>query len=71
MAKILEFRAFDLECEDRTLTVDTSKTAEVIVFPGVRYERLEDGQVRAVAGSQGSVSAPAHGPTRDFLELAD
>lgn len=67
MAKILEFRACDLECDDRAPEIDSSKSAEVILFPGVRYER----QDAEIANGQASQHAEARAPQRDVLELAE
>lgn len=61
MAQILSFRTPELRATDTTCRREGS-SAEVIVFPGVRYERL-DNAVSPVADQRGL--------GRDVIELAD
>ena len=67
MAKILEFRPSEPGCEDRTSTDCGHTTAEVIVFPGIRYDH------QAVSGEVDSEGVAVQEPRRqrDILELTD
>ena len=60
MADILEFRASS-EQAPKPRTRRRRRTAEIVIFPGVRYERWTD-------GPQDSGGKPVK---RDVLELAD
>jgi hypothetical protein len=60
MATILEFRSSD---EPRRPAAQTTRrTAEIVIFPGVRYDR------RCDAGASNPPTAPV---TRDVLTLVD
>lgn len=60
MATILEFRS-DVEKVPLKLT-RRRRTAEIVIFPGVRYERAHGDQAR---------SSSASGIERDTLKLVD
>ena len=61
MATILEFRASD-ERLSRPRR-NTSGPAEIVIFPGIRYERWREREI---------VSDARHAvPTRDVLKLVD
>lgn len=62
MATILEFRASHDEASSRPSRRRT-RTAEIVIFPGVRYERWRDGEAKSEAG-KASVS-------RDVLKLVE
>ena len=62
MATILEFRASGDDVSARPRRRRT-RSAEIVIFPGVRYERWRE----AEAKSEAAVS----GATRDVLKLVD
>lgn len=66
MATILTFRPAALERDDSTAHAKAS--AEVIVFPGVRYERWDDADGAERTKSSKSKRTQAH---RDVLELVE
>ena len=62
MATILEFRA---SCEDGQAkrARQRKRSAEIVIFPGVRYERW--------AASQANADALPAGPKRDVLKIVE
>ena len=69
MAKILAFRQVELQRERSGFAARDASPGEVILFPGVRYERWGDAaatdeQARAARKQSG-------GRQRDILELAE
>jgi hypothetical protein len=66
MAKILAFRPVELRHQDSAGEARDASLAEVILFPGVRYERWND----ATATGDGSARSK-NGHERDILELAE
>jgi hypothetical protein len=69
MAKILEFHCREDQGEHSPLEGHDSVSAEVIVFPGVRYERWADPDGEGV--EPGADNECATASERDRLELAD
>ncbi len=69
MAKILEFHCREEQDECAPLAGHEGVSAEVIVFPGVRYERREqpDGE-DAEPGAENERARPSD---RDRLDLVD
>jgi hypothetical protein len=63
MAQILSFRTPELRSDD-TVGRGGGVSAEVILFPGVRYERWSETEVAAAAADQRRTH-------RDVLELAE
>lgn len=61
MAKILAFRPVALKREEMSAPEQRARSAEVILFPGVRYERWQE-----IEPAQRSF-----GRERDVLELAE
>lgn len=56
MAVILEFRASQSRCAGDAYDTATRSSAEIVFFPGVRYERWEDesgGDVRPSIAKKG------------------
>jgi hypothetical protein len=64
MAKILTFQAAEMR-RDESDAQARRVSAEVIVFPGVRYEHWDE------AGATEASAKRQSGPRRDVLELAD
>jgi hypothetical protein len=64
MAQILSFRTPEFRTGDSTATI-AGGSAEVIIFPGVRYERWEE------AHAVTSAPADERQTRRDVLELAE
>lgn len=64
MAQILSFRTPEFRAGDNTAAI-AGGSAEVIIFPGVRYERWEE------AHAVTSVPADERLTRRDVLELAE
>ena len=64
MAQILSFRTPEYRSSDSAGT-SAGASAEVIIFPGVRYERWEE------AHAVTSTSADERRTRRDVLELAE
>jgi hypothetical protein len=70
MAKILTFRSTELRREEATSSAcdGNGTSAEVIVFPGVRYEHWDEpGEPRPASATEKRVRAQS----RDVLELAE
>jgi hypothetical protein len=65
MAKILTFRAGR---RDESGLASEGATAEVIVFPGVRYERWDDARQEQLGHQP---AAKKRSRQRDVLELAE
>jgi hypothetical protein len=65
MAKILTFHPATRRDEGALAPADA--TAEVIVFPGIRYERWGEAEGAHAA----SAKKRSRGPQRDVLELAE
>ncbi|MEW5963387.1 MAG: hypothetical protein AB1749_07465 [Pseudomonadota bacterium] len=62
MAHILEFQA-RLACSAQAQKRDYGRSADIVIFPGVRYER---------AGASSQAATPkAHRRRRDTIELED
>jgi hypothetical protein len=68
MAQILTFRSGEMR-RDESDVHSVGATAEVIVFPGVRYERWDQGSEQPQHES--SAKKPTRDPRRDVLELAE
>jgi hypothetical protein len=64
MAQILSFRTPEFRSSDSAVT-RARVSAQVIIFPGVRYERWEE------AHAVTSASADERRTSRDVLELAE
>ncbi|MDX2159018.1 MAG: hypothetical protein SFW09_21145 [Hyphomicrobiaceae bacterium] len=62
MATILEFRASGEELRQRP-TRRIGRSAEIVIFPGIRYERWQD--------ASGQREKPPQKVTRDILKLVD
>lgn len=62
MATILEFRASHDEAASRPRR-RRGRTAEIVIFPGVRYERWRDGDAKTEAGK--------NNVSRDVLKLVE
>ncbi len=64
MATILAFRRLDVSSQapkaDYRSNVDKDQSADIIIFPGVRIERMEDG---AAAGNQPATASGRHSET--------
>ncbi len=76
MAKILTFHPGEMRRDDSGCVsgaTSAEASAEVIVFPGVRYERWDDGrEARGEARSPlDGASKKRNGQERDVLELAE
>jgi len=69
MAKILEFHCREGEGERAPSAGHEDVSAEVIVFPGVRYERREQPDDEDI--EPGAENECARASERDRLELAD
>lgn len=69
MAKILEFRCRETLSEGAQTAGHNGVPAEVIVFPGVRYQSWEETQCEAA--ELGARSEDAMGSERDRLELVE
>jgi hypothetical protein len=69
MATILTFRPGELRRDARDLG-SAAASAEVIVFPGVRYERWDEAR-EAQAQLAGASKKRSPSRQRDVLELAD
>lgn len=70
MAKILKFRPMELSRSESGDDMRTQASAEVIVFPGVRYERWDDsGDAEASATSAGKRGTRVQ--RRDVLDLVE
>lgn len=72
MAKILTFRSTELRREETSSSAcdGDGPSAEVIVFPGVRYEHWDepgDGERRSASATR----KRARAQQRDVLELAE
>jgi len=67
VAKILAFRPAALEREDSGCAASEGASAEVIVFPGVRYEHWENSCEARLRSSK----MQKGGAQRDRLELVD
>ena len=68
MAQILTFRSGEMR-RDESAVEPARATAEVIVFPGVRYERWDEGSEQPEHES--SARKPTRDRHRDVLELAE
>jgi hypothetical protein len=69
MAKILPFQPAELRrCESASLACERA-SAQVIVFPGVRYERWQSDDKEPRAGSE--MKKRTRDQRRDVLELAE
>lgn len=66
MATILEFRAGRVR-ESHSARLPES-SAEIVIFPGIRYERWEEGEAPAPAPAIPKARRQRH---RDTLELED
>jgi hypothetical protein len=66
MAKILNFRSADLRRPESMSVACGSASAEVIVFPGVRYERWDQ-----QSETQAREASTTKRRRRDVLELAE
>jgi hypothetical protein len=64
MASILEFRRPELRSGSARSSADGGATADVVLFPGVRYEKWEEGSPDAGQSSRRSRK-------RDRLDLED
>lgn len=62
MATILQFRASDEEAASRSRR-RKGRSAEIVIFPGVRYERWRD--------AEPSKETSKPGTPRDVLKLVD
>jgi hypothetical protein len=62
MAQILSFRTPEFRDGEAT-SRHQGHSAEVILFPGVRYERWAERDTASISGERGA--------SRDVLELAD
>jgi len=69
MAKILEFHCRETESEGAQKSGREGAPAEVIVFPGVRYERWE--QPDGEDAESGAENERTRAQERDRLELAE
>jgi hypothetical protein len=67
MAKILTFRTSERRDDDSTAA---RTSAQVIVFPGVRYEHWEQSG-EAPSAAAPATAKPSHDRRRDVLELAE
>lgn len=63
MATIIEFRGSERAPAARGAGVQGRKSAEVVIFPGVRFERWERTAADPAAAN------PATKPRRDLLEI--
>ncbi len=68
MAKILTFRPEEVR-RDESGAMTVGASAEVIVFPGVRYERWDE--VEEAQSQLQSTKTRSRGRHRDVLELAE
>ena len=68
MAQILTFRSGEMR-RDESAVEPARATAEVIVFPGVRYERWDEGSEQPQHES--SARKQTGDRRRDVLELAE
>lgn len=66
MASILEFRRPELRSGTARSSAGGGASADIVLFPGVRYERWDD---EAAASASAPRSRPAR--RRDRLELDD
>lgn len=62
MALILEFSAHASKACRRSASINATGSAEIVIFPGVRYERLDD---------TSAPRAKRRGKARDRIELPD
>jgi hypothetical protein len=70
MAKILTFRCTEPRREEPASFVGNGASAEVIVFPGVRYEHWDEAS-HGDARSASATKKQARAQRRDVLELAE
>lgn len=70
MAKILKFRPMEFSRSESGDDMRTHASAEVIVFPGVRYERWDD-SADAESGATSAAKREARGQRRDVLDLVE
>jgi hypothetical protein len=64
MAQILSFRSPEFRTSEGTAPRE-GESAEVILFPGIRYERWSD------AGATSTATSAERRANRDVLELAE
>lgn len=64
MASILEFRQPALQCRQGTGKTAGAASADIVLFPGVRYERWTEGQPQPTKPRQ-------RARRRDHLDLDD
>lgn len=64
MASILEFRQPALQCRQVTAKTAGAASADIVLFPGVRYERWTEAQPQPTKSRR-------NGRRRDRLELDD
>jgi hypothetical protein len=74
MAKILTFRSTEPRREETSSSArdGNGASAEVIVFPGVRYEHWDEpGDTGSLSASASASKERARAQRRDVLELAE
>lgn len=71
MAKILAFRPAELRCHDSTGLVREGTSAEVIIFPGVRYERWNEQPSGAEPCTASATGKKCRGRGRNMIKLAE
>ena len=62
MVHIVDFRVRALSGSGRSVRKRASGSAEIVIFPGVRYERWEDGQ---------TARTKSHRVGRDLIDIKD
>ena len=62
MAHVVEFRASSRRNHSRSASLSARGSAQIVIFPGVRYERWDDGT---------AAGAMPHSRTRDRIDLPE
>lgn len=62
MAHIVDFSVRASSGSGRSVRKRTAGSAEIVIFPGVRYERWDDGQ---------TARTKAHHASRDLIDIKD